>query len=95
MVTTSLDLTRREILERPPSNSLPARLDRRAAVDGAARLRFEVYCREPRFLEERHHPDGREGDEFDAHSLHFRPRRSADKPLPPRLLNQVSIDMPD
>lgn len=46
----------------------PARLD---VVPAALRLRFEVYCGERQFLDERHYPHGLEADEYDAHSLHF------------------------
>ena len=35
------------------------------------RLRYEVYCREMQFLDAERYPTGLEGDEFDAHSVHF------------------------
>ena len=35
------------------------------------RLRYDVYCVEMKFLEATDYPDGLEGDEFDAHSVHF------------------------
>lgn len=46
-------------------------------VDGTPRLadsfalRFQVYCNECDFLPASNYPDGREQDEFDAHSSHF------------------------
>lgn len=37
----------------------------------AFRLRFQVYCRECNFIQEKDYPQGYETDELDAHSSHF------------------------
>ena len=39
--------------------------------DGITRLRYDVYCLECRYLDASQHPNGREIDEFDPHSIHF------------------------
>ena len=39
--------------------------------DGVQQLRYDVYCRECKYLEASNFPDGRGTDEFDPHSLHF------------------------
>jgi N-acyl-L-homoserine lactone synthetase len=40
-------------------------------LDQSYRLRYQVYCVERGFLDAADYPDGREIDEFDAHSLHL------------------------
>lgn len=47
-----------------------AMLDDPAALEEAYRLRYEVYCKDCRFLTEEDYPDGSERDEHDASSLH-------------------------
>lgn len=42
-----------------------------ALLDKAYQLRFEVYCRECKYLDESEYPHGRELDDVDAHSSHF------------------------
>jgi N-acyl-L-homoserine lactone synthetase len=39
--------------------------------DELFRVRYQVYCKEKKWLKESDYPDGREIDEFDAHSAHF------------------------
>src|SRR3972149_11493199 len=39
--------------------------------DGITRLRYDVYCLECKYLDAAQHPNGREIDEFDPHSIHF------------------------
>lgn len=39
-------------------------------LDQGYRLRYQVYCVERGFLDAANYPDGREIDEFDAHSVH-------------------------
>src|SRR5689334_23097596 len=41
------------------------------AMEQIYRLRFEVYCHECGFIEEKDYPDGRETDEYDKQSVHF------------------------
>ena len=57
---------------------LPA--DTQILLDEAYRLRYQVYCVEHAFENPNEHPDGREIDRFDAHSVHsvlfHRPTRS-------------------
>jgi N-acyl amino acid synthase of PEP-CTERM/exosortase system len=57
---------------------VPADTD--ALRDIVYRIRFQVYCNEMHFEEEADYPDGREIDEFDAHSAHalLRHRPSGD-----------------
>lgn len=40
-------------------------------LEEAFRLRFQVYCRERRFIREEDCPEGFETDMFDAHAVHF------------------------
>ena len=40
-------------------------------LDEVFRLRYQIYCLERGFEEGANHPDRRETDEFDAHSIHF------------------------
>lgn len=40
-------------------------------VEQSYRLRYQVYCVERGFLDPANYPDGREVDEFDAHSVHL------------------------
>lgn len=40
-------------------------------LEQSYRLRYQVYCVERRFLAPADYPDGREVDEFDAHSVHL------------------------
>jgi len=40
-------------------------------LEQSYRLRYRMYCVERRFLDAADYPDGREIDEFDAHSLHL------------------------
>jgi N-acyl-L-homoserine lactone synthetase len=39
--------------------------------DELFRIRYQVYCKEKKWLKEDDYPDGREIDKFDAHSAHF------------------------
>jgi len=47
---------------------LPANTD--ALRDVVYRIRYQVYCEEMQFEAKQDHPDGREIDDFDAHSVH-------------------------
>jgi N-acyl-L-homoserine lactone synthetase len=40
-------------------------------MDELLRLRYQVYCKEKQWLKADDYPDGRETDQFDAHSVHF------------------------
>jgi N-acyl amino acid synthase of PEP-CTERM/exosortase system len=40
-------------------------------LDAIHRLRYQVYCLERQFLDLGAHPEGRERDEYDRHSVHF------------------------
>ena len=40
-------------------------------MDEILRLRYQVYCKEKQWFKADDYPDGREIDEFDAHSVHF------------------------
>jgi N-acyl amino acid synthase of PEP-CTERM/exosortase system len=47
------------------------RVETEEELEEVYRLRFHVYCTECSFESPDDHPDGRETDEYDAHSIHF------------------------
>ena len=64
-------------------------------LDDIQRLRYEVYCLERKFRDAADYPDGREQDEFDAHSIHvFARDRNGDVAGAVRLVRHSPLGLP-